>query len=131
MNGTYPIFRGGEPIGEAVVEKRGLYYWFSCRCVLSGEVIYRLTVSSGDSCENLGIPVPENGEFALKARIPASRLGQGALTVRAVPKHGQLEGKFIPISPDEPFAYLRQLEKAVFEKRNGQAGILLRESDDG
>ena len=125
--GTYPILRGGEAIGQALVEKKGLYYFFSCRCDLSGEVIYRLTASCADRCENLGVPVPENGEFKLTARIPVSRLGQGEITVRAVPKHGGLGGKFIPISPDTPFAYLRQLEKAVFEKRNGQPGILIRD----
>ena len=127
MNSTYPIYRGGETIGQALVEKRGLYYCFSCRCNLSGEVIYRLTASCGEKCENLGVLVPENGAFVLATRIPANRLGQGDLEIRAVPKHGQLEGRFIPISPDTPFAYLRQIEKAVFEKRNGQPGIVLRE----
>ena len=124
---TYPILRGGESIGQACVEKKGLYYHFSCRCDLSGEVIYRLTASCGEKCENLGVPVPDGGEFMLTTRIPVSRLGQGEITVRAVPKHGKLEGKFIPISPDEPFNYLRQLENAVFEKRNGQPGILIRD----
>ena len=124
---TYPILRGGESIGQACVEKKGLYYHFSCRCDLSGEVIYRLTASCGEKCENLGVPVPDGGEFMLTTLIPVSRLGQGEITVRAVPKHGKLEGKFIPISPDEPFNYLRQLENAVFEKRNGQPGILLRD----
>ena len=124
---TYPILRGGEPIGQASVEKKGLYYHFSCRCDLSGEVIYRLTASCGEKCENLGVPVPEGERFVLNTRIPVSKLGQGEMTLRAVPKHGKLEGKFIPISPDEPFNYLRQLEKAVFEKRNGQPGILIRD----
>jgi hypothetical protein len=124
---TYPIFRGGEIIGQACAEKKGLYYYFSCRCDLSGEVIYRLTVSCGEKCENLGVPVPDGKNFALNTRIPVNKLGEGDMTVRAVPKHGAPEGKFIPISPDEPFAYLRQLEKAVFEKRNGQPGIVLKE----
>ena len=125
--GTYPILRGGETIGQACVERKGLYYYFSCRCKLSGEVIYRLTVSCGEITENLGVPVPEGEDFVLMTRIPASRLGQGEMTLRAVPKHGKPEGKFIPIAPDEPFAYLRQLEKAVFEKRNGQMGIILKD----
>ena len=125
--GTYPILRGGETIGQASVEKKGLYYHFSCCCNLSGEVIYRITVSCGEKCENLGVPVPDGENFVLNTRIPVNKLGQGQMTLRAVPKHNSLEGKFIPISPDEPFDYLRQLEKAVFEKRNGQPGIVLRE----
>lgn len=125
--GTYPILRGGETIGHAVVERKGLYYHFSCRCDLSGEVIYRLTVSCGDRSENLGIPVPGENGFVLNTRLPVNKLGQGEMTLRAVPKHSALGGKFIPVSPDEPFAYLRQIEKAVYEKRNGQPGIVLRE----
>ncbi len=125
---TYPILRGGETIGQAQVEKRGLYYYYTCRCDLSAEVVYRLTVSCGEKCENLGIPVPEGGEFVLMTRLPVSKLGEGEPVIRAVPKHGPLEGKFIPIRPQEPFAYLRQLEKAVFEKRNGQPGILIQDS---
>lgn len=124
---TYPILRGGETIGQASVEKKGLYYYFSCRCCLSGEVIYRLMASCGENRENLGIPVPEGDTFVLNTRIPVNKLGQGDLAIQAVPRHGKLDGKFIPISPDEPFNYLRQLEKAVFEKRNGQPGIVLRE----
>ena len=122
---TYPILRGGETIGQASVEKKGLYYYFSCRCSLSGEVIYRLVASCGEKRENLGVPVPEGETFVLNTRIPVNKLGQGTVTIQAVPKHGSLDGKFIPISPDEPFEYLRQLEKAVFEKRNGQPGIVL------
>ena len=126
MGDTYPILRGGESIGQAFVEKQGLYYHFTCKCDLSGEVIYRLTVSCGDKCENLGVPVPENGEFVLVTRIPVSRLGQGDLVVRAVPKHGDLEGMFIPISPEEPFRYLDRLENAVAERRGQQLGIRFR-----
>ncbi len=128
--GTYPILRGGEAIGQAQVEKRGLYWHFSCRCRLTGEVIHRLTVRWGDRQENLGIPVPENGEFVLTAKIPASRLGQGEPVIRAVPRHGELAGKFVPIAPETPFAYLTRLENAVFLRREGQAGILLPDGEN-
>ncbi len=126
MGDTYPILRGGESIGQASVEKQGLYYRFSCRCDLSGEVIYRLTVSCGEKCENLGVPVPENGAFVLTARIPVSRLGQGEPVIRAVPRHGKLEGLFIPLSPEEPFRYIDRLENAVAERRGQQLGIRFR-----
>ncbi len=124
---TYPILRGGETIGQAVVERQGLYYRFSCRCSLSGEVIYRLTVQCGEKQENLGIFVPEKGAFVLTAKIPVSRLGQGDFLFWAVPKHSELGGKFVPISPETPFAYITRLENAVFLRRDGQPGILLRE----
>ncbi len=124
---TYPILRGEETVGQAVVEKQGLYWHFACRCSLSGEVIYRLTVQCGQKQENLGIPVPENGEFVLRTKIPVSRLGQERPVIRTVPKHGELQGRFIPLSPDTPFTYISRLEKAVLAKKNGQLGILLPE----
>lgn len=127
MNGTYEILLGGESIGQAYVEKQGLYYCFSCRCSLSGEVIYRITVTCDDRCESLGVPVPEGGDFVLATRVPVSKLGEGEPVFRAVPRHKELGGKFIPISPDTPFTYLHRLENAFLENRNGQLGIVVRD----
>lgn len=127
MDGTYEILRGGEPVGQARVEKQGLYYRFSCRCDLSGEVIYRITVSCGEKCESLGVPVPEGGDFVLNTRIPVSKLGAGEPVFRAVPRHPESGGTFIPISPETPFPYLRRLGEAFLEVRNGQPGIVLPE----
>ena len=103
---TYPILRGGESIGHAMVEKKGLYYHFRCECDLSGEVIYRLTVSCGEKTVNLGVPVPEKGHFLLTARVAVSKLGEGKLIIRAVPRHGQLQGQFIPISQNSSLTLL-------------------------
>lgn len=127
MEGTYPILLGGEPIGQASVEKRGLYYHFFCKCDLSGEVIYRITVQTGEKTENLGIPVPEEDLFTLTAKLPVSRFGEGNMVFRAVPRHAQLEGEFVPLSPDSPFPYLARLQNAFLEKRNGQLGVVLRD----
>ena len=38
----YDVLLGDEPIGKAQVKKEGLYYCISCRCRLSGEVVYRI-----------------------------------------------------------------------------------------
>ncbi len=121
------ILLGGRSIGVAQVRREGLYYCFDCRCRLSGEVLYRLTVRCGERTENLGIPVPEGGRFVLRTRIPVKRLGEGELLIRAEPKHGELGGKFIPLSPEEPFRYLRRLQDAFLQVRDGQVGIVIRE----
>ena len=123
MEGNYPILRGGECIGQARVEKRGLYYCFFCQCMLTGEVIYRLTVHCGEKSENLGIPVPQNAGFVLTTRIPVSKLGQGEMVIRAVPRHENLDGMFIPLSPEEPFHYIDRLEYAVLERSHQQLGL--------
>jgi hypothetical protein len=125
MEGTYDILLGGAMIGQAQVDKEGLFLRFRCRCRLSGEVIYQLTVSDGCHTEKLGIPVPESGWFVLDTRLPAKRLENAPLFIRAVPRHGELSG-FIPVKPEEPFMYLSRIKDAYLAVRDGQAGILLR-----
>jgi len=126
----YGVLLGGQSIGKAKVERQGLYYSISCRCRLSGEVVYKLTVSCGENTENLGILVPEGGAFVLTTRIPAKRFGEGEFSFRAVPRHTELRGKFVPISPETPFAYLSRLENAFMEIRNGQPGVRFQKSPD-
>lgn len=121
----YDIFLGGQSVGSCAIERQGLYYCFDCRCYLTGEVVYRLTVRCGENTENLGIPVPQNGVFTLRTRIPVKKLGEGEFSIRAVPKHSELGEKFVPISPEEPFRYLRRLEDAVLQVRDGKVGIVI------
>ena len=126
MEGIYDIFRGGEKIGKAEVRREGLYYRFRCCCDLTGEVMYRLTVTCGEKTENLGIPVPDADSFHLNTRLPVSRLPAGTPEFRAVPKHEPLQqGLWVPISPETPFAYIERLEHAVMERRDDQVGILI------
>ena len=127
MEGTYPIEQAQKTVGQAEVTKEGLYYHFDCHCRLSGEVICRLAVICGDKMESLGIPVPEHGEFVLRKKIPISHLGEGPLRIRVMPKHPELMGKFVPISPEEPFAYLSRLQNAYLERRGQQLGVVIRE----
>ncbi len=128
MGDQFDILLGGKGIGQAVVTRQGLYYQFTCRCRISGEVMYKLEVSCGENTENLGLLVPDGDEFVLTARVPIKQLGQGKLSFRAVPRHGEIpKGKFVPVYPDEPFAYISQLKNAFLEKRDGQLGVVLRE----
>jgi len=127
MEGIYAIEQAGQKIGQAEVTRQGLYYHFTCHCRLSGEVICRLAAVCGEKTENLGVPVPENGEFVLRKKIPVSHLGQGQLRIRVIPKHGQLSDQFIPISPEEPFMYLSRLKNAYLERREQIQGIVIKE----
>ena len=127
MEGIYPIELSGREIGQAEVTRQGLYYHFTCRCRLTGEVICRLAAVCGDQMENLGVPVPETGYFVLQKNVPVSKLKDGNLRIRVVPRHPQLDGKFIPIRPEEPFAYLSRLKDAYLQRRGGQLGIVIRE----
>ena len=126
MEGIYPILHGGQSVGQVTVTRKGLYYHFFCRMQLSGEIICRLEVTCGGRTENLGIPAPENGAFCLQKTLPVSRFGRGEPDFRILPKHAPLQGQFIPINPEEPFAYLDRLQDAYLQYRSGQMGIVFR-----
>ena len=128
MEGIYDIYRGEDKIGKAEVRREGLYYRFVCCCDLTGEVMYRITVTCGEKTENLGIPIPDGHCFRLSAKLPVSRFAKETPEFRAVPRHPQnTQGLWTPISPETPFAYISRLEHAVLERRGEQMGILISE----
>ncbi len=132
MDGRYDVFFGKQLSGTVQVTRQGLYYRFVCRCSLSGDVVCRLHVQCGDRQESLGVVVPMDGGFGLDTRLPVKRLGEGELSFSLRPKHEIINmpshqeqtGNFIPIYPEEPFAYIEKLKSAYLVRRNGEAGIL-------
>ena len=126
MDGIYDIYMGGETVGKATVVRQGLYYLFSCRCRITGEVICRVSVTCGSRTENLGVLVPTGSEFGLEKRVAVKKLGRGVLCLRAAPKHTADTGKFVPVYPEEPFSYIKRLQNAFLEIRNGELGVVLR-----
>lgn len=127
MEGVYDIQLAGRPVGQAHVRREGLYYRFSCKCRFDGDVIYKIAICCADRTEILGTPVPKDGVFVLDTRVPVKRFEKGKPTFFVTARHGQLQGKFIPIRPEEPFAYLNRLKNAYLERRNGQIGVVLKE----
>lgn len=121
----YCVFDGKKAVGKVQVLRQGLYYHIVCCCILSGEV-KRLWVSCGDKQECLGVLVPVGGGFGLETRVAVKRLGEGELVFSLEQKRSNPEGKFVPIVPEEPFAYIERLKEAYLVKKNGQAGIILR-----
>ena len=121
----YEILLGGAAVGKARVERRGLYYHFSCRCRLESDGMYRVSVSCGDRRENLGVLVPMGAEFGLDTKLAVKRLGEGMLRFQAYPKYKLPVGQFIPLRPEEPFAYITRIQEAFLEIREGQVGVVL------
>lgn len=126
MEGNYAVFFGREQVGKVQVLKQGLYYRFTCRCRLTGDVVCRLTVSCEDKQENLGIVVPIGDGFGLDTKLPVKRLGNGMMKFQLHPKHEIEIEKFTPIYPEEPFAYIARLKDSFLVRKNGQAGILIK-----
>ena len=130
MEGSYEILMGGKRVGTAQITRQGLYYWFDCRCCLSGDVMCRLAVTCGGKTHSLGIPVPEGESFVLRTRLPVKQLGKGVPEIRVQPKHRPVGTVFVPLSPEEPFAYLSRLKDAFLEIRDGKAGLVIPERRD-
>lgn len=125
MEGNYAVTFGQATVGRVQVQKQGLYYRFICRCQISGDVVCRLAVRCGGKQENLGVVVPLEQGFGLEKKLPCKHFGEGEPEFLLLPRHERSAGNFVPIYPEEPFAYIRKLKDAYFERRYGQAGIVI------
>ncbi len=130
MEGIYDVYLGQDRVGSAQVERQGLYLRFRCRCALSSDVS-RIQVSCGGRTESLGVLLPMGGAFGLDTRLPAKRLGEGEPEFRVIPDKPMLRGRFIPIRPEEPFAYIARLKDAYLAMHQGQIGAMLRPEAEG
>ena len=129
MTGDYEVFFGNQPVGRVQVLRQGLYYRFVCRCKLTGDVVCRLYVSCGGQLENLGVVVPEREGFGLDTRQSVKRFRAGEPSFSLVPKNEMASGQFVPIVPEEPFAYIERLKTSFLVKKYGQMGILLEDQN--
>ena len=125
MEGTYDVMFAGEKMGEVSVSRQGLYWQFSCRCSLSGEVMYYLWVHVDGCDEKLGLLMPEDAGFCLKTKLAMKRFGQGRPVFTLRPKHELLTTQFVPVRPEEPFAYLHRLQEAHLASQKQQIGVVL------
>ncbi len=127
MVGEYALNFGQRAVGKVRVTREGLYYRFDCRCRLTGDVVCKVVAVCGDRRESLGILVPEGEGFALKTRLPCKRIGEGEPEFLVLPNRPEIRGTFVPIYPEEPFAYLARLKDAYLATQDGQVGAVLRE----
>ena len=122
MEAFYSVMLNGKQSGKVSVRRQGLYYHFSCSCRLNSENMYRLVVSCGNTKEKLGILVPSEGSFILNTKLPVKRIGEGDMSFHLTDLQDANSGTFVPISPEEPFAYIDRLKEAYLERKYGQIG---------
>ena len=121
----YDVFQDGKAVGTVEANREGLYIRFSCRCQPSDRDMIRLWMICGEQEIDLGLCVPMDGGFGTEKRIPAKQCGPGAPWFCLRHKDDTLRGKFIPLSPEEPFRYIHRLETAFLERRGLKVGIVL------
>lgn len=128
----YEITLDGQAVGRASLTRQGLYYHLLCRCNVPEKQMYRLEAARGGEHVDLGILVPMDRGFGVESRFPVKRLGEGEIAFRLrLASEPARTGRFIPISPEEPFAYLSRLRNSVLVFRDGKKGILLPEESTG
>ena len=121
---VYEIMAGTRRVGQARMEREGLYYRISCRCQMDQELC-RITVTCGGRLEDLGICVPMDGGFGMDTKIPCKRLGEGTPEFRLLGKKDI--GIFVAVYPEEPFAYMTRLKDAFLTRQRGVTGIIIPE----
>ncbi len=122
MEGIHDIYLGEQQVGSAEVTREGLYYRFRCSCSLEGNSVCRVNVCG----QTLGVLIPRGELFCLETKLPAKRFANKIPIFSVQPNRPVLEGRFIPISPEEPFAYISRLKNAHLARQDGQLGIVIK-----
>ncbi len=125
MEGFFEVYLHGQAVGKVEVRREGLYYCFLCRCRISSQSVCKLTAND----VSLGILVPMGDGFGLETKLPVKRFGSETWDFQVMPNRPVLEGRFVPIKPEEPFAYLERLKDAYLVRRDGQVGVFIRGVD--
>ena len=110
-------------VGEAEVRREGLYYRIRCICCLQEEAVCRVRV--GDV--NLGVLLPDGNTFKLDTKLPMKRFENQKEKFEIQPNRPVLAGRFVPIKPEEPFAYIERLKDAYLTRQDGQLGAAIKE----
>ena len=127
MVGNYEVKFGAKTVGKVQVTRQGLYFRFVCRCMIAADSVTKLVVSCGGKRENLGVLIPSDDGFSLDKKHPVKKFEEGVPEFYLAPRHDAVHGKFVPIYPEEPFAYIARLKGAFLTSKNGQVGVLLKE----
>ena len=127
MGDCYEIIHGDRCVGTMEVKPQGLYVGFSCRCDIRVPGFARVKARWQDRELDLGVLIPAGQRFSLDTKVAAKKCGTGIPEFR-IDTGEEKTGTFVPIYPEEPFAYIARLKDAFFERRYGQPGIVLRDT---
>lgn len=122
---VYDVKLGEETVGQATMEKRGLYYTVRCSCRFL-EGIFRLVDRCDHGEVSVGICGPVAGGLGISRNIPAKKLDSGSHVFRLLPQ-GNSQGDFYPLDPQKPCPLADRLEQTRFAIREGVAGLIFAE----
>ena len=130
LESFYEVYEGTQQIGKVQVLRQGLYYRLICRCNVQSDQIYRLYLHNAGAREKLGVLIPDGDGMFLDKKIPVKRIGEGEFRFSVSTDQSAAVGTFIPIQPEEPFAYIDRLKTAFLKTENGKVGIVTEEKPE-
>lgn len=90
MEWTVQMEYEGEPCGEAVLRREGLYMSVACDCRIVTDQVVRAYLTGAGEPYCLGVLAPEGGRLRLRRRVPVSRFPQPPYETAAVSRTGEL-----------------------------------------
>ena len=118
---VYPITFEGRKVGEAKVERLGMFLLIRCECDAGLQGNCSIKACCGGKEVELGRCFPCNSGFRLERRMSVKYFLDTDLSFHILREN---EEKFIPLYTDKPFESLSQLSLAHFAVRHGQSGLV-------
>ena len=130
MEGAYEVTLGKTGVGKVQLIRQGLYCRVTCRCQVPDDQVYRLFAVMDGHRENLGVVVPDGDGCILDRKIPVKKLTAQSISFLLSSGEGTVSGKFVPVSPEEPFLYIDRLKTAFLQSEHGKIGIRIEETPE-
>lgn len=124
MKSQYPVLYDGTPVGEAKLEREGLYIRIRFRCRLDRGCRFRMILHIDAAKRDLGLCASDSGIFEDSIRILLQDIENAPLDFSL---EKEQKGRFVPIRLNEPFLYPALLHMARFQIQDGVKGLILQE----
>ena len=118
----YPIYLTEKKVGEACLEKKGMFWHITLRCSVTGEQPFRILVESGTQQTDLGIYPSDAVCGEVERWVSVKTLPIGGLSFQLVP---QKTGQRILVLEKKPFSALDKLSSGRFQTVAGQPEIFI------
>lgn len=122
MEITYPILEDGQRVGNAMVERMGLFLRICCKCLPQKTERYKVVLRCDDTTLDLGACRHAEGEFTLERRVSAKGIDKEGMRIEIVPEYDE---SFVPLYTDRPFPELRFASSARFCVKEDQPGLII------
>ena len=125
MLNVYNVYLDDKVVGTAQLTPRGLFYHVHCRYNIDNGKFYRLCAICGERVVDLGICVPFYDGFGIEAMERITKFDSNEIRFYIVKNNESSEDKFFVLNEEAPFENLEIVMDARFERRNGEAGLII------